>query len=144
MPWSEPRAPPKTPGAAALQKRPSPRSHHLGVRPDSITGQAEGALQLILNGVKVEFGDHHLEGIILYPLEELAAMKLKAIANRSSKEDFYDIAALLETRSLDTTEPLPIFLFSHFPIFLFSYFPIFLFFISPLLRPPVVAASSNP
>lgn len=83
----------------------------LGVGPDSITGQAEGTLQLLINGVKVEFlrhaypqlaGHDCLEGVALYSLEDVAAMKLNAIANRGSKKDFYDIAALLEHFSLES------------------------------------------
>lgn len=82
----------------------------LGVGPDSITGMAEGTLQLVINHVKVEFlkhaypklaGDDCIQGITLYSLEDVAAMKLNAIANRGSKKDFYDIAALLERFSLE-------------------------------------------
>ena len=83
----------------------------LGVGPDSITGMAEGTLQIVVNHVKVEFlkhaypklaGDDHMEGVALYSLEDVAAMKLNAIANRGSKKDFYDIAALLQRFSLET------------------------------------------
>jgi hypothetical protein len=35
-------------------------------------------------------------------LEDVVAMKLNAIANRGSKKDFYDIAALLERFPLET------------------------------------------
>ena len=83
----------------------------LGFGPDSITGQAEGTLQLLINQVKVEFLKHNyanlagvdsIEGITLYSLQDVAAMKLNAIANRGSKKDFYDIAALLERFSVET------------------------------------------
>jgi hypothetical protein len=90
---------------------PSSLAHQLGIGPDSITGQAEGTLQLIINHVKIEFlrhaypklcGDDQIEGVTLYSLEDVVAMKLNAIANRGSKKDFYDIAALLERFPLET------------------------------------------
>ncbi len=37
---------------------PSALAHHLGRGPESITGQAEGTLQLRINNVKVEFLKH--------------------------------------------------------------------------------------
>jgi len=83
----------------------------IGVGPDCITGQAEGSLQLVINHVKVEFlrhaypklaGDDCIEGVTMWSLEDVVAMKLNAIANRGGKKDFYDIAALLERFSLET------------------------------------------
>ena len=82
----------------------------IGIGPDCITGQAEGSLQLVINHVKVEFlrhaypklaADDLCEDISMYSLEDVAAMKLNAIANRGSKKDFYDIAALLERFPLE-------------------------------------------
>jgi predicted nucleotidyltransferase component of viral defense system len=37
-----------------------------------------------------------IEDVPLYSLEDIAAMKLNAIANRGAKKDFYDIHALLK------------------------------------------------
>jgi len=39
-------------------------------------------------------------GIRLFALEDIAAMKLNAVANRGAKKDFYDIHALLSRFSL--------------------------------------------
>ncbi len=77
----------------------------LGIIPGAITGQAEGTLQLNLHGIKVEFLAHAypkiaaeetLDGIRMWALEDVAAMKLNAVANRGSKKDFHDICALLD------------------------------------------------
>jgi Nucleotidyl transferase AbiEii toxin, Type IV TA system len=76
----------------------------LGIGPESITGQAEGTLQVRINHVKVELlrhayprlaADEVIQGIRMWSLEDLAAMKLSAVANRGSKKDFFDLAALL-------------------------------------------------
>jgi Nucleotidyl transferase AbiEii toxin, Type IV TA system len=86
-------------------------AERLGAGPESITGQTEGTLQLVIDNVKVEFirhaypklaADEHIQGVTLYSLEDVAAMKLNAIAHRGSKKDFYDIAALLERFPLET------------------------------------------
>lgn len=80
-------------------------AHHLGIGPEAITGQAEGTLQLRIDNVKVEFLKHAypkladddlIQGVKMWSLEDVAAMKLNAISNRGSKKDFYDIAALLD------------------------------------------------
>ena len=77
----------------------------LGMGPESITGQADGTLQLLLNNVKVEFlrhaypriaADDQIQDVRMWSLEDVAAMKLNAIVNRGSKKDFYDIVALLD------------------------------------------------
>ena len=90
---------------------PATLAHHLGSGPESITGQAEGTLQLRINDVKVEFLKHSyprlanndlIENVNMWSLEDVAAMKLNAISNRGSKKDFYDIAALLEHFPLQT------------------------------------------
>ena len=61
--------------------------------------------------VKTDFLRHHysllrpiieVDGIRLYSLEDIAAMKLNAIANRGAKKDFYDIYSLFEYFSLAT------------------------------------------
>ena len=59
--------------------------------------------------IKVEFIRHNYpviddfieeDGIRLYSIKDIAAMKLNAIANRGSKKDFYDLYALLSRYSL--------------------------------------------
>lgn len=61
------------------------------------------------DAIKTDFIRHHyprlqplitIEGIRLYSPEDIAAMKLNAIANRGAKKDFYDIHALLRIFSL--------------------------------------------
>lgn len=84
---------------------------HLGYRTVSITGMSEGSLQLRLDDVKVEFirhnypklkPDEYIEGLKLFSLQDVVAMKLNATANRGSKKDFYDLVALLERFSLQS------------------------------------------
>jgi hypothetical protein len=81
----------------------------LGVGPEAILGQASGTLRLRMRGVKAEFLRHNyprlcqnesIEGIEMWSLPDVAAMKLNAISNRGSKKDFYDVAALLSRFSL--------------------------------------------
>lgn len=83
---------------------PAGLASELGFGPESILGQAAGTLQIRVADVKVEFlrhaypklsEDREIEGIRMWSLEDVAAMKLNAISNRGSKKDFYDIAALL-------------------------------------------------
>ena len=59
--------------------------------------------------IKVEFLRHNYkrlnnyvknDSILLYSKEDIAAMKLNAIANRGSKKDFYDIYELLKIFSI--------------------------------------------
>lgn len=66
-------------------------------------------LMLNIKGVKVDiihypyppvFPIHNFEGIRLLAVEEIAAMKLSAIANRGAKKDFYDLVELLNHFSL--------------------------------------------
>lgn len=77
----------------------------LGHGQDHITGMATGTLQLRVNGVKVEFLRHAYpqlaphdggEGVRMWSLQDVVAMKLNAVSNRGSKKDFYDLVALLE------------------------------------------------
>lgn len=58
-----------------------------------------------MNQIKTDFIAHrypligkvvHANGIRLLPAEDIAAMKLNAIANRGSKKDFWDYAELLQ------------------------------------------------
>jgi hypothetical protein len=90
---------------------PEALAHDLGFGAASITGQAEGSLQLRIDNVKVEFLRHGypklveddlIEGVKLWSLQDVAAMKLNAISNRGSKKDFYDIVALLDHFTLQS------------------------------------------
>lgn len=83
----------------------------LGFGPASITGLAQGSLQLRVDNVKVEFLRHAypklaeddlIDGMKLWSLQDVAAMKLNAISNRGSKKDFYDMVALLESFTLQS------------------------------------------
>jgi hypothetical protein len=78
---------------------------------ESITGLASGTLQLVINGIKVEFlrhaypqlGEHEIAGHVrMWSLADVSAMKLNAIANRGSKKDFSDVAALFDHFPLQT------------------------------------------
>ena len=84
---------------------------HLKVGPEAITGIAEGTLQLVVHGIKVEFLRHTypilsepetIDHVKMWSVPDVAAMKLNAIANRGSKKDFCDLAALLDRIPLDT------------------------------------------
>lgn len=88
---------------------PEALADRLGLGPESITGQAEGSLQLRIDGMKVEFLRHAyprlaaggcIEGVAMWSLQDVAAMKLNAISNRGSKKDFYDVVALLDHLTL--------------------------------------------
>ena len=69
-------------------------------------GAENGALQTLkVDGVKVDFVNYpypwlqpsvHEDGIALAGLEDIAAMKLSAAANRGRKKDFIDISFLLD------------------------------------------------
>ena len=83
----------------------------IGAGPEAITGMAAGTLQLLLDGVKVEFLGHAyprlaepdiINGLALWSIQDVGAMKLNAIANRGSKKDFHDLAALLDRFPLDS------------------------------------------
>lgn len=84
---------------------PEKLANFLGAGHETITGIADGTLQLVINGIKVEFlrhaypqlADHETAGKVrMWSLEDVGAMKLNAIANRGSKKDFFDITALLD------------------------------------------------
>lgn len=64
----------------------------------------------MIGGIKVDLIAHRypllagidaIEGIWMLSLEDVAAMKLNAIANRGSKKDFWDFAELLNHFSRD-------------------------------------------
>ncbi|MBW6460533.1 MAG: nucleotidyl transferase AbiEii/AbiGii toxin family protein [Bacteroidales bacterium] len=75
-----------------------------------ITGEAENTLNCVINGIPVDFirydykliGDTvHSDNIRLASKEDIACMKLSAIASRGSKKDFYDMHFLLRDFSLE-------------------------------------------
>lgn len=74
-----------------------------------ILQQSEGSLCCILDGTKLEFLRYaypllkpieEISGTPFASLEDNAAMKLSALANRGSKKDFVDIAELLTQKPL--------------------------------------------
>lgn len=78
-----------------------------------ISVELEEANMLIttLEGIKVDFVKMGypiifptllIEGVRMLDLRDIAAMKLKAIAQRGSKKDFFDIYFLLDQMSLET------------------------------------------
>lgn len=75
----------------------------------SITTKSKRILQLSINNIKVDFVDYTypllapiqvIENIRLVSKQDIAAMKLNAIAGRGSKKDFIDIFFLLDYFSL--------------------------------------------
>lgn len=76
-----------------------------------ITVESEGEQMLLtyIEGIKVDFVKMgypilfppiELEGVRMLDIRDISAMKLKAIAQRGSKKDFYDIYYLSEIHSL--------------------------------------------
>ncbi len=68
------------------------------------TETAENTVRGLIDGIKVDVIAHRypllkpiedVQGVRLISLEDSAAMKLNAIANRGSKKDFWDVAELL-------------------------------------------------
>lgn len=66
-------------------------------------------IQTATENIKVDFIRHNypllqaiqsVDNIRIFSLEDIAAMKLNAIANRGAKKDFFDIHALLNTFSI--------------------------------------------
>ncbi len=71
---------------------------------------AENTVRGIIDGIKIDCIAHQYprlknmdtyNGIRIYSLEDCAAMKLNAIANRGCKKDFWDFAELLRRFSRD-------------------------------------------
>ncbi len=71
----------------------------------SIVSQEKRMLITYINGIKVDFvkmsypilfPPHSTEGVRILDLRDIAPMKLKAITQRGSKKDFFDIYFLLE------------------------------------------------
>lgn len=86
--------------------------NHLEARFPNIlqASQSETMLFLYINEVKIDMvllpypylnPMEQIEGIRFVSLEDVAAMKLSAIARRGVKKDFWDIAELLDVFSLD-------------------------------------------
>lgn len=76
----------------------------LEMLPGQVMDRADGTLQLLVQGVKIDFLRHAyplleapevLDGIKILSIADVAAMKLHAITNRGSKKDFYDLQMLL-------------------------------------------------
>ena len=70
---------------------------------------SENILTILIEGIKVDFINYKYplleklkvhEGIKLYSLQDIAAMKLEAIKGRGRKRDFYDLYHLLSVFSL--------------------------------------------
>lgn len=83
----------------------------LKIEHQSITGVAKGTLQVLFNDLKIEFLKHSytklsdvetIDGVKIWSLADVAAMKINAIVNRGSKKDFYDLAALLDIFPMPT------------------------------------------
>ncbi len=74
-----------------------------------LTSINDNSLSGSIGGIKIDFlahqyskleGDQTLEGVRLWSLKDIAAMKLNAICNRSCKKDFCDLFILLKKFSL--------------------------------------------
>ncbi|MGB6223225.1 nucleotidyl transferase AbiEii/AbiGii toxin family protein [Haloferula sp.] len=72
--------------------------------------KAAGALTLDVEGTKMDLLRHayplvapleEIDCVAMLSLEDVAAMKLNAVANRGSKKDFYDLHELLNHRPLE-------------------------------------------
>lgn len=79
-------------------------------KPVSIMAQSKNILILNVKGVKVDFVNYkyplimdpiEMDGLRLLSVQDIAAMKLSAIAGRGRKRDFYDLFFLLQLFSLD-------------------------------------------
>ncbi len=58
-------------------------------------------VDLVKMGYPILFPPVHIEGVRMLDLRDIAAMKLKAIAQSGSKKDFFDIHYLLDQMSLE-------------------------------------------
>ncbi|MEM7790854.1 MAG: nucleotidyl transferase AbiEii/AbiGii toxin family protein [Verrucomicrobiota bacterium] len=69
----------------------------LSIRTNTILGRIQGVkTDLITHQYPLIKEAEEVDGIRLLSVEDIAAMKLNAVANRGSKKDFWDLAALLE------------------------------------------------
>jgi len=77
-----------------------------------VSVESEGGSMVItyINGIKVDFVKMgypilfpalHIEGVRMLDMRDIAPMKLKAIAQRGSKKDFFDIYFLLQQMPLE-------------------------------------------
>jgi hypothetical protein len=80
-----------------------------GLNPQ-ITQEAQGTMDLLIDGVKVSFLEYNypllkdlneFEGIKIASVIDIACMKLTAISSRGSKKDFVDLYVIMEKYSLD-------------------------------------------
>lgn len=79
--------------------------------PYRLRNRSKNILQLVVNGIMVDFVDYGLypwidspvcwEGITLASPKDIAALKINAIEGRGTKKDFIDIYLLLQHYSLD-------------------------------------------
>lgn len=81
----------------------------LATKPGEIIDRSIGSLQLLIQGIKIDCLRHDyplldspttLDGIRMWSLADVAAMKLNAITNRGSKKDFFDLVVLLDHYTL--------------------------------------------
>ncbi|CAN5542301.1 nucleotidyl transferase AbiEii/AbiGii toxin family protein [soil metagenome] len=77
--------------------------------PVNILTQSENSLNLFIREIRTDFLSHQykkckpikkVDGISLFAIEDIAAMKLSAVASRGTKKDFYDIYFILQEFSL--------------------------------------------
>ncbi len=79
--------------------------------PYRLRNRSKNILQLVVNGIMLDFVDYGLypwidspvcwEGITLASPKDIAALKINAIEGRGTKKDFIDIYLLLQHYSLD-------------------------------------------
>ncbi len=75
-----------------------------------IASISSNSISGLVSGVKVDFIAHQykqlnesvvMEGIRIYSLQDIAAMKINALCNRGSKKDFYDVYSLMKSYSIE-------------------------------------------
>lgn len=80
------------------------------IAPLEIVRKNAGGMTIMVNNVKVDFVRHNypllnemheIEGVRMYSLIDIAAMKTHAIVKRGSKKDFIDLYFLLKQFNLD-------------------------------------------
>lgn len=81
----------------------------LGAQPGEIIDRTTGSLQMLIQGIKIDCLRHAyplldspvtIDGIRMWSVADVAAMKLNAITNRGSKKDFFDLSILLDHHTL--------------------------------------------
>jgi predicted nucleotidyltransferase component of viral defense system len=72
--------------------------------------QKKNSLNIFINNIRTDFISHQYplckpiineDGLLLFSMEDIAAMKLSAVASRGSKKDFIDIYFILQHFSLE-------------------------------------------